>query len=429
MKIFPLLAALFLCNLPAHVPNSERHRHRHLQRFCGGLDRTQKRRMNTFLCDLFHTIMYRSITYSLLLCLAVNCMAQTGERDSVHVRLLQPEFYYAGDIAHNFSGGIKKGTAYLGLVQLMLTVNPWKNGSFYLNLANTHGNEPSANYLGDSQFASNIEAGNHTYVQELWYRQNLRKAEITVGLQDVNVEFAFTPFGGLYNNSSFGVIPTISCNVPAPIFPLTSVGISSKWRLSGKTTLLAALYDGMPKDFRNNPHNLNWDISKKDGVLLFAEVQRTIKAGHLSGILKGGLYFHEHFTAAYDSIYPDNNGFYFMGDQELWHQHGGNRSLGFFVHLGYCPKEFSTNSYYTGFGLNCTGIFSRQGKDMAGLGIAHAKLYNRANETAIELTYELQPLPFLFIQPDIQYIINPSGINQKLNNCFAAFLRFEVHLN
>jgi len=66
---------------------------------------------------------------------------------------------------------------------------------------------------------------------------------------------------------------------------------------------------------------------------------------------------------------------------------------------------------------------------MAGLGIAHAKLYNRANETAIELTYELQPLPFLFIQPDIQYIINPSGINQKLNNCFAAFLRFEVHLN
>jgi len=34
----------------------------------------------------------------------------------------------------------------------------------------------------------------------------------------------------------------------------------------------------------------------------------------------------------------------------------------------------------------------------------------------------------MILQPDIQYIINPAGTGQKLDNCLAAILRFAFYI-
>ena len=49
---------------------------------------------------------------------------------------------YIGDVVNNFSGGIKKGTTYLGLVNAKLDFNTekarwWKGGELFVNLANS----------------------------------------------------------------------------------------------------------------------------------------------------------------------------------------------------------------------------------------------------------------------------------------------------
>jgi len=79
------------------------------------------------------------------------------------------EASYIGDVVSNFSGGIKKGTTYLGLANIKAsfnteTANFWKGGKAYLNIGNTHGGEPSTNLIGDFQGVSNIEAGNLTFM-------------------------------------------------------------------------------------------------------------------------------------------------------------------------------------------------------------------------------------------------------------------------
>jgi porin len=355
---------------------------------------------------------------------------QTHAQDSTRVFL--PEISYTGDLFNNLTGGIQTGIGYLGMVNLKLTTHPWKGGNLFINVANTHGAEPSADYLGDYQVASNIEAGEHTYLQELWFRQVWEKVEVTIGLQDLNVDLVNTNYGTLFSNSSFGVLPTVSGNIPAPIFPLTSLGISTRWQLSKKISVHAAVYDGAPTDFEDNPYNLRWQLSKDDGFLLFTELQHEIVIKSLPGRLKAGVYLHQHLNKANDhigrrdSVYRNNHGYYLMGEQEIWNG-AAHKSLGLFIQLGFSPKRVNYNYYYAGAGVNYTGLLSRECRDVAGLAVAHDGLRGGAGkETAIELTYRFPLFRFLFLQPDIQYIINPAGTSEHLENCLAATLRFEV---
>jgi len=384
--------------------------------------------------------MYRSLlTFLALLNLHVILQAQTDTTD--RQKIIQAEISYVGDVLGNLTGGIHTGTCYLGMANIRISFSTeaahlWKGGELFINGANTHGDQPSDEMLGDLQVASNIEAGNHTFLQELWYRQTWKFAEVTVGLQDLNINFVNSTKSWLFRNSSFGVLPTVSGNVPAPIFPLTSLGVTANWKLTRKLNLLNAVYDGSATDFDKNPHNLNWDLGAGEGLLIFNELQRKTKLRNMPGIYKAGIYIHTHLLPEeddhdedVDTAFRSSNGIYFIGDQMIWRNPGGARDLWAFMQLGYSPKKMNTNNYYIGLGLNFSGLFSLKGKDMAGLAFAFDGLRgSTGNEIVLELTYLYTVLSFLYLQPDIQYIINPAGTGEHLDNCLAVTLRFGINL-
>jgi carbohydrate-selective porin OprB len=69
----------------------------------------------------------------------------------------------------------------------------------------------------------------------------------------------------------------------------------------------------------------------------------------------------------------------------------------------------------------------RRDEDVVGVGVAWARL-NRGGtkqETAIEVFYKAQVTRAVSIQPDIQYVVRPSGIYR---DALAVGLRFEVGL-
>lgn len=337
---------------------------------------------------------------------------------------------YVGDNVNNLSGGIKTGSCYLGMATIRLNFDIekaglWKGGLFYINAANTHGASPSAELLGDMQVASNIEAGNHTYLQEVWFKQAIGKIEFTLGLQDLNVEFASTENGSLFLNSSFGVLPVISNNIPAPIFPLTALGFTFRWNISDQASWGNALYDGTPIDFENNPYNLSWQLNSGDCLLAVSEFQYHLNWMELPGTYKLGVFSHNHLFEKNlpDSLIQETFGVYSIIDQKIWQRE--NKSFGLFAQLGYSPSKGSVNDFYWGVGFNYNGVCNNQGTDILGLGIAHERLTNGLDsETAIELTYQYPLSDNLFVQPNLQYIINPAGTGETLENVFAATLRF-----
>lgn len=49
------------------------------------------------------------------------------------------------------------------------------------------------------------------------------------------------------------------------------------------------------------------------------------------------------------------------------------------------------------------------------------------HETTIEAYYKAQITENIFLQPDIQYVINPSGSDIKLENSFVGILRLGLN--
>lgn len=370
-------------------------------------------------------------TLFLLVCLGISVKA---EPDSIsNPNLFSYEFSYIGDALNNFSGGIRSGSCFLGFASVKIKFDTksggfWENGTVFLNASNTHGALPSAIFLGDYQISSNIQAGDHSYIQELWYKQSIGNFDLTAGLQDLNVEFINSSVSSNFINSSFGVMPILSGNLPSPIFPLTSLGLTAKWSFSENMKILAAVYDGSPTDFNSNKYNLTWDINEDDGLFSISELQLSSDLFGKEAIYKIGLFYHNHYEKSLDNnteetVFDKNYGIYFITDQNIWESENKVKNITGFIQLGLVPKEQNKNYIYSGFGVNYNGIFNNK-NDYLGIAVANAVFKNEIkSETTIEFTYKAHLTDNISLQPDIQYIINPAGEDRNLDNAFVGIIR------
>jgi porin len=335
---------------------------------------------------------------------------------------------YTADFVSNFTGGIKTGTMYLGLLNLKgefstETAKWWNDGLFFVNVANTHGGKPSEILVGDFQGVSNIEAGNLMFLYELWYKQSFGHLNIVAGLQDLNMQFLTNEKGALFNNSSFGINSSIADNIPTPIFPLTALGVLAQYQISKSIVYQAAIFDGTPDDFESNPYNIKWKLNQQQGFLAITELQifKSLIVDK-SGVYKLGAYYHQHN----DSIDKEqkNGGLYFVGSQELIN------NLFAFSQIGISPKNGNKLNQYYSLGLEVNGLFRKRPNDQLGIAAACSVIsQNEVRvETTIELTFKFQMNKNIFLRPDLQYIINPAGTNIKLQNSLVGFIRLGIDI-
>ena len=365
--------------------------------------------------------------FMLLFLNAFNGVSQTP--DIIKSSVWQLNATYKGDWVTNFSGGISTGTTFLGLADLFLTFDAeeaglWKGGKFLIHGANSHGGEPSANLIGDFQVASNIEAGNHTFLYELWFKQCFTNITATIGLQDLNAEFASSDVGSLFLNSSFGVHSVISDNILAPIFPLTSPGITLCWKVSENVNLKTAVYKGCPIDFDKNPYNTKWDLNHLQGLLWVTEGQYSWTGNQEKGnVLKTGVFFHQHCPES-DVVNSETGnkltydyGFYLVGDQPI------DSKFSIFYQLGLSPRN--DNFGYLGLGCAYSGLFSKKSTDVLGLAMADGMLTKERgrDETTFELTYKVQISDQIYLQPEMQYVVHPGGTDVQLKNATVGLVR------
>jgi len=369
---------------------------------------------------------------------ALNHPLYSADEDDENGRAVQAGAAWKGDMAHSLSGGLRQGSVFLGMASFSISLDTksaglWKDGFFTASAARTLGAMPSAELFGDAQVTSNIEAGNHTFLMELWIRQRFGPTEITAGLQDMNAIFAISESGGLFLNSSFGIMPVITGNIPAPVFPLTSPGVTVVTETGNHGTFAAALFDGRPVPFENNPFNTRWNFASGDGVLAIAEFRLQGEAGGLPGTYKAGLFSHNHFIGELlgyelpDTLCSPTIGWYLLADQTIWQTENQKASL--FMQAGYTPSRESYIDITAALGVNITGLIGDRVNDVAGLAVTTGRFNGGAgSETAIELTYRVHFSENIFLQPDLQYIIHPSGRSSGIPHCLAGFLRIGVSL-
>ena len=331
-------------------------------------------------------------------------------------KMLEFNAEYTGDFMYNV-GGLENGGGYLGYAKIGMGANLWKGAYLYVGGATTHGISPTEMFIGDYQVVNNIEAGNYAFMEHFSLQQSFGKFSVKVGLQDMNENFASINAAGEYINSSFGIHPIFSTNMSAAIFPLTGLGVELHIDINNKWHIQTAVYDGEMPSFEDNPYNLDWNINKDDGALFIGEAQYIRE----KGVYEVGAFYH---TA------EKKYGVYAEIEQVVFDN--GTRNLIGFMQTGMVKKSQNLsisapqNYFHLAAGVNLEGVFSEEANDMAGLAFTSAFLSDKKTETAIELFYQYQITDNFVVKPDVQYIINPAGLDVPVDNALVGTLRFMI---
>ena len=266
------------------------------------------------------------------------------------------------DLVSNFGGGIKTGQAFLGLIDLQFNLNPsnmehWKHSHLRLQLQNTYGQTPTQELVGDVQVFSNIENGTCTYLHQLWYQYKNNDIAFIIGKHDVNEQYFTSEYGGAYVNSSFGIMPLVSLNVPVSIFPSTTMGLSGSYRFTDGFKWQAAVYNGYPCDLTDTNFGLDFDDMRWDeGLFYVSEVHLADLIPGSKGTYKLGSFYHGGEMPVQGNpgqTQRGAGGAYLIADQQLYtSQQKASKELGMLFQMGYSPSRTSLNDFYLAYGFN-----------------------------------------------------------------------------
>ncbi|OEK05043.1 carbohydrate porin [Roseivirga misakiensis] len=308
-----------------------------------------------------------------------------------------------------------------------------QNHRFQVDLSLTHGQEPSADIVGDLQTFSNLEAGFSYGFYEAYYQFEHDDFWIKIGQQDINTDFLVSESGALFTHSSFGIDPVATINMPAPTYPATALAITSHLQLNENLGLLLGVFDGQFANPKNDFIGINWSIDKNDGLIYIIEPELSLFKGKMKQ--KIGYYHHSGlFTDLSGSgLRRGLSAFYLVTDLNILKRE--EKEINLFLQFDRSTKAVSDLKHYFGFGLKFNNLIQSRELNELGIGIGHAALntrfssvsteYDIQNETFLELNYKHQLKKWLSIQPYFQWI-NIDRIARP--NVDPIILAFRAHI-
>jgi porin len=367
----------------------------------------------------------------------------------------------------NFSGGTKRGLAYNGATQFGLSVDTdkafgVKGGQFFVDALQIHGHGITASHLSTLQSVSGVEAEPTTRLWELWYQQSFGDAlDVKVGQQSLDQEFIVSQYANTFANATFGwpVLPAADLPAGGPAYPLSSLGVRARYKLSDAVTVLGGVFAGNPAPGNGDPQKLNGSgtrFSLHGGTLAIGEVQYAVGqapaagAAPTSSVLPGTYklgfwYANARFadtregTDGLSLADPASNGqprmrhgdfsVYAVADQMVWRPSpDAARSVGVFARVMAAPGDRNAIQFSANAGVVMKAPFAGRDNDSVGLALGYADIGSHASafdrdvaagttpgypvrtaETVIEATYQYQVAPWWLVQADFQYFFRPGG--------------------
>jgi len=342
------------------------------------------------------------------------------------------------DVLGNVGGGLKRGFRVLEKADITASYVGDDHGipgfSFFAGAQITDATVFSGNLVGDAQTVSNIDAPAGLRLSNAWVAQEFDgRGGIKAGVVDLNTEFDVQATGALFLNSSFGIGPDFSQsggNGPS-IFPTTGLGTVGWWMPGGHWQLKTGIFEGTPGD-PAHPGRTSFSVAHDEGALLVAEVRNQLTPNFSLGV---GAW---RYTASFDAIDPSrgrlsgNSGFYAIADGLLYTAPAGeNTGLSGWLRLGLADARINPVASSIGGGFVYTGLFGRMA-DQAGIAFSRVQFGHPARqaalaaggalgpaETTFEASYSFNINDHLTVQPDLQYVISPSG-DPTLDNALVV---------
>lgn len=328
----------------------------------------------------------------------------------------------------SYGEGSAKGYS---LFNLSVTVDTekagmWKGGTFYALYQKKTGYGLSGpnGAMGDWMVYDGWDWRQMNQISEYWYQQKLwdNKIRLKVGKQDANADFGFLNSGWDFMNTAFSVNPTI----PMPTYPDQSFGFMAEINPKEWLSIRNGIYSRYSIPVNLTEIEFKPTIKKLPGRYSIGAWEMSDSNGMsvAEGLDSTG--------APYYNSFNRNFGAYVQFEQMVYKENKDDENdmqgLVVFGQAGIAPSNKNDMSRYVGGGLNYRGPIPHRDQDRAGIAIGSGNFAPRLGditsqvgaETAFEVFYRAQITPWFYLQPDIQFIMNPSGM---YSNSVAVGLR------
>ena len=400
-----------------------------------------------------------------------------GYRDGLDARGIELSVTYTSDIAGNPVGGKTPGGftytdnfAFGCLVETEKLFG-WHGGYFMISALQRDGNSLSRENIGNQFTVQQVFGGQTFHFYELSYQQDFCNdhASLKAGRIAAGDDFASSPLYWLYmNNGIDGNPQAVPVNGRFSSYPNATWGSRLKVDLPASMVARLGVYQVTPQ---NSVHGVNWDFYPSNGVMLVGQYGwnpeffkpasssantdegKTIvapfqKKSALKGASKdspeapalkgftghywmGGYYSSMEYASFNSSVKtPNAYGLYWHADQTVYRPDPRNDE-GLVLWSAYVlspQQNISLMPFEVNAGAVYTGLIPGRHDDFTIFGVAYGNFStsyagvqeqtgngNRTYELVYELGYRVHLTKFAYIQPDLQWVINPAGTSSTPN--------------
>lgn len=296
----------------------------------------------------------------------------------------------------------------------------WEGGKFFMLYQRKAGMGLSGgdNAMGDYFGFDGWNMPEVNQISEYWYQQKFfnDKLRFKFGKQDSNTDFGYLNSGWDFMNVAFSVNPT----TPLPSFPNPPLGFVTAISPKEWLTLKDGIYSQNGNPFNITELEIKPTIKKMPGRYILGawEASNSNGINTAAGMNPDGSTYYNNFNR--------NFGAYAEFEQMVYKEKKDDdndmQGLIVFGQFGISPSNKNDLSRYVGGGLHYLGPIPKRDKDMVGIAVGSGSFAPRlgdvgsgcnsrvGSETVIEAFYRLQLNRWFYLQPDVQFIMNPGGM-------------------
>lgn len=376
----------------------------------------------------------------------------TGDWGGERVRLAQEGItfssVYVTDFLGNPVGGEARGFTYTGswgydLVFNLETLRGWDGCEFYVSFCWRRGRSLTADKI-KNQFPVQQVFGTQTFqLDNLYFRYENDNRNLLWKIGRINGGDYFFQSDLYYNyvNNGFCGNPiSIFFNTAFTAYPHATNGTYLKIGPSPVFSTKWAVFFANSNVNKSKYHGFDFSYNSTEKLIFITEWSFYVspeKTGwSYPGSYRAGAYYtNGNFNANFPSNTKNGNqGFYMLFDQMVYRFDGAKKDQGIhpFMTLLFAPDGTNMMPFFTSTGVVLSGFSKKRPRDVIAFGGVYGQYSHKLNkldnqplgrpyqssECDLELNYRAQISDWFYIQPDIQYIIRPSG-HKNVKNALA----------